>query len=328
MSVINITIVESSDQIVAGIPKTVTLSVNIASSIFYTLDGTTPTSFSNIYIGPIFLPTGALSVILSIFATNGTDSSPIIVETYSTNILNDARLPHSATDVPAGTETQDLFPFGDNQLHNGQYLNPGDAGINVDDPALLEISSGFDNNGNPNAFTNQPYTLENYSIRYSTTDVEGNTGPGIGNLPADVTIEVPDAPMEESQQFSNMFDPRALVIFQDFSKENPNDPPQINRQFFTLEDPERARDGNAFYNSGLDAPPVNGSFVRSHYNPRTGDITYYYLDTWTNRWIISTAPYKPQGTFNGNMASMVSAGGGAGGKYVYEWVSGRYRTLF
>ena len=49
-----------------------------------------------------------------------------------------------------------------------------------------------------------------------------------------------------------------LVIFQDFSKEDPNGPAQINKQFFILEDPERARDGNSFYTSGLDAPPTAG----------------------------------------------------------------------
>lgn len=49
MSVITITIIESVLQLIPGIPKFVTLETNIASNIFYTLDGTDPTLFSNVY---------------------------------------------------------------------------------------------------------------------------------------------------------------------------------------------------------------------------------------------------------------------------------------
>lgn len=327
MAVINLTITESSNQIIAGIPQTVTITSNIPTSIFYTLDGSTPTLFSNIYTGPIIMPVNLLSVVLSIFATNGVDSSPVIVENYSTNILNDIRLPHSATDVPAGTNIPDLYPFGTNPIEPiGNFLNPGDASITVDNPDLTQLSTGFDSNGNPNAFTNKPFNTENYSIKYTTTDV--NNQPTIGNLPATVKIEVPPGPPETTEQFTNLYDPRAFVIYQDFSKEDPNGPAQINRQFFTLEDPERARDGNAYYNSGLDAPPVSGSFLRSHYNPRDNTITYYYLDTWTNKWIISKTPYQPTGSFDGNLSRVVFGRDNGGAGKVFEWLTFTRRVLF
>ena len=93
MSVINVTITVSTDQVVSGIPKTVSISTNVPATIFYTLDGTTPTLFSSIYTSPIFLPYTPLSVILNVMATNGTDSSPVITETYQTDIVNsNARL--------------------------------------------------------------------------------------------------------------------------------------------------------------------------------------------------------------------------------------------
>jgi hypothetical protein len=133
---------------------------------------------------------------------------------------------------------------------------------------------------------------------------------------------------EETQQFTNLFDPRAMVIFQDFSKEDPNDPPQINRQFFTLENPERARDGTFYFNTGLDASaPISGSFVRAHYNPRTNTITHYYRDSWSNKWIISTAPYQPNGTFDGNMAA-TAMGTKSGAGVVFEWLPFTRRVLF
>jgi hypothetical protein len=330
MVVISVSVTESIEQIMSGIPKSVTITTNVPATIFYTLDGSVPNLFSTMYTGPVFLPTNKLTVILNILATNGTDSSPIVSETYQTDVVDsNARLPHAPTDVPPGTNLQELYPFGDNGIQpEGIYGNPGDAGVTVDNPAQPQIASGFDGAGNETGFTNQPYDLVNYNIKYSTTNAEGETGPGVGNLPANVKIQPVIAPPEESQQFSNMFDPRAFVIFQDTTQENPNDPPAINRMHFTLEDNEKARDGNAYFNTGLDAPPVSGTFLRSHYNPRTNMMTYYYFDSWTNKWIISTTPFNPNGPFDGNMSSMAQAGGGSGGRFVFEWLEFTRRVLF
>lgn len=331
MAVISVAVTASEEQVVAGIPRTVAISTNIPASIFFTLDGSVPTLFSTMYTGPIFMPTDRLSVTLNILATNGMDTSPIVSEVYVTNMAEgtNARLAHSATDADAGSNIPDLYPFGTNPIQpNADFINPADAGITVDNPAIPSTPTGFDGAGNPVGFTNQPFDLTNYSIKYSTTDRIGQTGPGIGNLPASVKVEAESAPPETSNQNSNMFDPRAFVIFQDASTENPNDPPHINRMHFSLENPEKARDGNHFYTAGLDAPPVSGTFLRSHYNPRTNNITYYYLDTWTNKWIISTAPYVPSGTWDGNMAGRAAAGGSAGAKYVFEWLPFTRRVLF
>lgn len=329
MVVISISIIESVEQIISGIPKFVTIITNIPASIFYTLNGSIPTMFSTNYVGPIFLPTNQISVVLNIFATNGTDSSPIITEMYITDMVDNARLPHSATDVAAGTNIPNLFPFGTNPNQPmGNFLNPGDAGYNVFDQNLPSAPTGFDGFGNPDGYTNLPYNLENYSIIYSTTDAEGQTGLGIGNLPTSVVVEPAIAPPETTEQYSNVFDPRAFVIFQDLSKENPNDPPNINRQFFSLENSERIRDGNNFFNSGLDAPPVTGTFLKSYYNPRDNTITYYYIDTLANRWIISKTPYHPTGNYDGNLSGVLSAKGGPGAKYVYQWIPFQRRVLF
>lgn len=330
MVVISVSVTVSEEQIMSGIPKTVTISTNVPATIFYTLDGSIPNLFSTMYTGPVFLPVNQLTIILNILATNGVDSSPIVSETYQTDMVDsNARLAHAPTNVPPGTNLQLLYPFGDNDVQpNGIYGNPGDAGVTVDNPALPSTPTGFDGAHNPTGFTNHPYDLVNYNIVYSTQNAEGETGPTVGNLPANVKIQPPEVPPEESQQFSSMFDPKAFVIFQDFTKENPNDPPQINRMHFSLEDSERARDGNAYFNTGLDSPPVSGTFLRSHYNPRTNMMTYYYLDTWTNKWIISTAPFSPNGSFDGNMSTIAQAGGGPGGKYVFEWLPFTRRVLF
>ncbi len=329
MAVITISIEESSEQIVAGFPKTITITTNVPATIFFTLDGSVPTVFSTIYTGPIFLPSDKLTVVLNTFASNGTDSSPIITETYITDMVSsNARLPHSGTDAAAGSVIPDLYPFGTNaDQPSGRFLNPADAGITINNPAKSEISSGFDGSGAPNAFTNDPFDLEHYSVQYSTTDAEGNTGIGIGTLPATVKIQLETPIPEQSEQFSNLFDPRAFVIFQDFSKEDPNDPPQINRASFTLENGERARDGNYYFNSGLDAPPTSGTFVRSAFNPRNNTMTYYYIDTWTNRWVISTQPFVPDPNVGSNLSGVVG-GRGPGSNRVFEWIPFQRRVLF
>lgn len=342
MAVISVTITQSSEQVVSGIPKTVSISTNIPATIFYTLDGTDPTLFSTIYTGPIHLPFDQFLITLKVLATNGVDSSPIVVEQYMTNIVDGgARLPHAPTTAQAGSVIPDSYPFGTPPFQPQQgYLNPADAGAyTVNNAALPSTPTGYDGQGNPTGFTNQPYDITNYQIVYTDKDAEGQQGPNIGNLPGKTSLPYPSDIQpdtgqtsgqgpEQTNQFTNLFDPRAMVIFQDFTQEDPNDPPQINRQFFTLENPERARDGTFYFNTGQDASaPPSGAFVRAHYNPRTNTITHYYRDSWSNKWIISTAPYQPTGTFDGNMAqSVMGLKSGAG--VVFEWLPFTRRVLF
>jgi hypothetical protein len=330
MTVISVSVTNSETEILAGVPRTVTISTNVPALIFYTLNGSAPNLFSTQYTGPIFLPTDQLTIILNILATNGTDSSPIVTEIYQTNMVDsNLRFPRNNTDEPPGFNLQGLYPFGDNEVPSENLFgNPADVGVTVDNPALPATPTGFDGKGNPTGFTNHPFDIVNYNIVYSTQNAEGETGPGIGNLPAKVQIDPPQPSIgpEQTNQFSNTFDPKAFVIFQDSTKENPNDPPQINRMHFSLENNERARDGNAYFNTGLDAPPVSGTFLRSHYNPRTNMITYYYLDTWTNKWIISTQPFTPNGSFDGNLTGIKISGTGAG--MVFEWLPFTRRVLF
>lgn len=328
MAVISVSITESEEEIVSGIPKTISITTNVPSTIFYTLDGTEPNLFSNIYTSPFNLPIDNLSVTLKALATNGTDYSLVVTEIYTTNILENARLPHSSTDAEAESALPGLYPFGTNPIQpDTTYLNPGDAGITVLNPDLPSTPTAFDGDGYEAAFTNEPYNNENYSIVYSTRNSKGESKPGVGTLPGSVTVLDEPAIPEYTSQFTSTFDPRAFVIFQDFEKENPEDPPHINRQFFTLENPNTARDGNHYYTTGLDAPPVNGTFLRAHYNPRDNTITYYYLDTWTNKWIISKTPYQPTGTFNGNLSGVaVSKQKGAG--FVFQWQPFARRVLF
>lgn len=328
MGVISISFTESSDQIVSGIPKTIAISANVPSTIFYTLDGSTPTVNSKIYISTIFVPYNLTSVTLQAFATNGVDTSPIISSYYTTNMVDFARLPHSSTTAQIGADVGSLYPFGDNPVYpNVNFINPAESGLNAYDPALPSVSNAFDKDGYPAAYSNLPFNSQNYNVVYSEQNAIGESGRGIGNLPAEVRIQMKKPIPEESYHGSALFDPRAFVIFQDASTENPTDPPLINRQFFSLEDSDISRDGINYYNSGLDSPSTTGSFLKSYYNPRDNTITYYYYDSIANKWIISKSTYTPNGNYDGNLSGMaVSKQKGAG--FVYEWITFARRVLF
>lgn len=343
MSVINITITASLEQIVSGIPTSISISTSEAATIFYTLDNTTPTTFSSVYTTPIVFPTsfiiGKLSIVLSVFATNGIDSSAVIVNTYETDIVNsNARLMHAPTTNLGNTTSRNLYPFGDNAPNtNYQYLNPADAGTVVYNPIIPIYPDGYDGGGNPGAFTNDP-NVNDYLLVYSEQNVEGETPCGVGNLPAKTTIIGSQTPVEYTQEESSradkIFNPKALVIYQDSTTEDPTDPVCIQRSDFSLENPEIVRDGNLLFNTALDSPSTQGSFVNSQYNPRTGMITYYYRDNTVGRWIISTSPFENNNKNLGALYNMVFArpttpvaGVANGANHVYKWIPFMYRRL-
>jgi len=329
MAVISVSISESSTQIVAGIPKTITLTTNIPSTIFFTLDGSTPDLFSTIYTGPIEMPTEFLSVTLKVFASNGVDSSPVISETYFTNeVANNVRLPRHGTDAQANTRIKDYYPYGTNPIEpTTKFTNPGDVGINVNDPSLPSTPTGYDANAQPTGQTNQPYNFQNYNIVYP----EGNAinePLKVGQLPSKISTKPRPADPETSDYGSKFFDPKAFVIYQDASTEDPTKPPMINRAHFSGENNERVRTGNNFFVSGLDAPPTTGAFVRSAYNPRDNTMTYYYYDQIANKWIISKQPYQPKDPDAGALYQVKFARGGHTAGIVFSWIPFARRVLF
>jgi hypothetical protein len=327
MVVISVSITESSDQIISGIPKSVSISTNIPATIFYTLDGSDPTIYSSIYTSAIIMPTDQLSVTLKVFASNGIDNSAIITETYTTNILNNLRVPHAATTANTGVSLSNKYPFGTNPNQpQSNYLNPGEAGTTVNDSALPRDGTAYDGTGNKTAETNLPYVPENYDIVYPKTNSIGEVTIGVGDIPSKIKVQPTIEAPQSSNSYDKLFDPRAFVIFQDASKEDPTLPPNINRISFTLENSERARTGNNFFTSGLDSQANTGTFLRSHFNPRDNTITYYYLDNISNKWIISKIPYQPKGDV-GNLYSIVlSKNKGAG--MVFQWYPFNRRILF
>lgn len=323
MTVISLTVIQSPEQIVSGIPRFLTITANIPCTIFYTTDGTTPTLFSSIYITPIALPTDQLTLTVQIFATDGVNNSPVIIETYQPDIVDGGlRTPHAGTNAPAQSRPKvDPYPFGSPPLSPGQmFLGIGAAGYTTDDPLLPQTPTGFDGAGNPDGYTNEPVIgipTKTQPILASTTDQEGQSGYGIGTLPKHSVAPVIPPP-EYSDVSSKLFDPRALVItFDTTQPQDPGLPPFIVGQQFSLEDVERVRSGNQFYNVGIDhIQPATANFLRQHYNQVDNTFTYYFFDRIMNRWLIQKSAFTGQGitSYSANMVF------GNGNKNVFQWV--------
>lgn len=329
MAVISISISESSEQLVAGFPKSISLSTNIPATIFYTIDGSIPDTFSSVYVDPIILPTNILEFILKIYATNGSDSSPIITHTYSTNILNNTRLPHAnVADISVNNNQYSLYPYGSNEVsQNFDYTNNANSNNILNSSNTTTIPYGFDASGNT-VGTKEP--VDDYLNVYSQSkDKKFSYIPGV--FPGEVTVigrRNPSAySVEESNRSSRIFDPRAMVIFQDINNDDPTSPPQINPQHFSMEHIETGKGDAKLRAVSLDSPNVSGSYLKSYYNPRTQMITAYYRDSITNRWLISSYPYTQSSNNTSNLSSMVFGRDTGTVGRVFGWYFGKYRTL-
>lgn len=342
MVVISITITASLEEIVSGIPRFITLSANIPSNIYYSLDGSTPDINSTIYTGQITLPTNQTVIVLQVFATNGVDSSPIVSQTYEVDILGpDLRVGHSGTNAAAqSVPTVDQYPFGTPPIMPNQiFTGIGSAGNTVDDPTLPEFPTGYDGNGNPTGFTNEQLVgipTETQLQVFSETNVEGERGYGIGTIPRHTVAKSAEAPPEQSTYNSALFDPRAMVTIQDLTKpQDPNLPAFINRAYFTTEN-KFTRTGNLMFNTALDSPPTTGSLVRVVRDTVNNVVKFYYFDdVGDSKWIISTIPADglPNITRNYSeaMVPMTNTKGGkvgSGGRFVYRWYWPLARYLY
>lgn len=333
MSIISITVTESNLQLIAGIPTFVTLETNIPSTIFYTLDNTEPSSYSNIYSDSIYLPTDQNTITLKLFATNGSDTSSIITQTYGTSTVSN----RNARDKVYGLSTTThgaTFPFGDTPRTDGLGIYGNAGGITVDSPDIAGIGDGYDGSGTNTHSSETDLPVSEYDLIFSETDRIGQRGIGIGTLPNSVTVNVP-APLQELSEVSTgspntsspFFNPKALVIFQDTREEQDPDRPILNRQNFDTDDIARTRTGSNLYTTALEGNQAYGTSMVPQYNSRDGTVTFYYRDSATNRWIISKTEYTPKPE-NNNFSSIVF-GRGLQGWTVFKWLPfyyGRIRT--
>lgn len=291
MAVITLTAVPSTKELVAGIPANVTLTTNIASMIFYTLDGSEPTSSSLVYTGPIDLPTKNPSVNLRVLATNGTDTDAKLNVVYSPDWTN-ARLPHSKVQILSPLISSGWCGWNGGPQES-LYSQP--ASYTVDQYGV--VNKQVDGYGyNPSVYpvrgSDEPIPI--FDLRYSDSNDKGEMGKDIGTLPKIGIIHTPPPP-EETDANKSTFNPRAMVTFQDSREPNENEY-VINKPLYETQDFSKYAYGGKYGNSAFrngDSTPY-GTLLRYLYNEKENTITFYYRDSLTNKWVISTEPFNPQ----------------------------------
>lgn len=327
MSVISLSIVDSELQVVAGIPKSVTISANVPANIFYTLDGTEPSVNSQIYVAPIILPTNNPSLKLKIFATNGIISSSVVTKTYGPDTSVIRKSNDTVTGLNSPKNSGDNFPFGGNSASlNVVYGKSG--GVTVDSYDIDNIPDGYDGTATGTPSNGTDADLINYEMVYSDANYLGEVGNGVGTLPAKTTIVVPNptSPSTSTNSKAKLFNPRAMVIYQ--NSEDETDISQLNRASFSMQNLETVRAGTSLLNTAFDSSNITGSFVKSFHNYKDNTITYYYRDSETNQWIISKEPYVPRDPDLGALYKMVLPSRSVNGsQYLFKWIPFMYHRL-
>lgn len=257
MSVVTLTFTSSEEEISSGIPVSVTIEANIPATIYFTLDGTTPTIDSQIYVSPIELPTGFNSITLSAFGIDSEDESgPILTQLFAPDVtrINVARF------IGAEGIVVDRYDYGD------------------------DIPTGFDADNQPARFIDADPT--EYDFIVSDTDHQGQ---GEGLLIRVKVLDEETNPSLEDDNFepfstpehAEFFNPTARMILIDNRVEN--DIKIIPRPYGSLYNiykefgGKRLREPEATY--------VSGGFVRRFYDAKNRVMVGYYFDHNEGRYV-------------------------------------------
>lgn len=312
MAQITLTITESEKEIVSGIPQYISIEADEICNIYYTFDKSTPTTNSSIYVDKLYLTSEYPTLTVKLYATNGSDESEIYELKYGPTLTANKRLPMSQTSATSTKKRRDPYPFGTiSSQPDVIFIDRGNSNRNMFDGTVDGYSNGYDSDGYANNYTNLPYNIENYKIVYSTVNSKGESYPGVGNLPAEVIVELKKDRPEETNANDKMFDPRAFVTYVDA-----NDPnigmDFIQSQSMSFEDPT-VNDGSKL--TGL--RNTTAQLVRTSYS-NDGTMTTYHFDSCANRWLIVKSKYA-RNKFVDNLSGYV-LGRTNGAQYVKTWV--------
>lgn len=265
MAVVSLTFTPSTSQTIAGIPDSVEISVNAAATIYYTLDGSLPTVFSNVYTEAIELPTDQNSVTLSAIAYYLDDDNNLVPSAVLSNTY--------APDQEDLDRTRYIFFEGVVYSYPGglnipfYYDQNGEAAFSIDVPEddLLLLRPERDHLGLPNDLA---------------TDVEPVDPDNTATL-IDNEISAYQSPNDDT------FHPEAYFIVIDGREDaSPQVVNLINGPYMSLRDLKTSYGGIEFYNNH-GTLYISGDSTRYHYDRQKGIIVFYYFDSNTNRWVKS-----------------------------------------
>lgn len=281
MSVILLTFIASEEEIVPGVPSLVTIESNMPSTIYYTIDGSSPTINSEIYIGPVQMPTYLNPIILQAFGVDSNDiAGPILIQSFinisivpsgpkkpktNGNIIDREWIgPHFLDGYTAGPETNDLAP-----INVAEFISV-DPDLIVDQE--VTYAKGFDGI--------EPGTKIEVGIPDLVNKYEGREG-------ADQDTQFIEFVTTEKAAY---FNPYARYIVNDTRKNN--EIQLIMRPYGSFENVYLEQGGQRLREVGDDACYVSGGYVKTFYSARSNTMVSYYFDHNEARWIknIQTLP--------------------------------------
>jgi hypothetical protein len=286
---IQLTLYESTSQFISGIPEYIEFEADVAANIFYTLDGSTPGYDSLIAIGRVYLPTTEAGISLRAIAISANDSSDVLSKEYFSDQTN--------LDAPRRVSIPGV-----------SILPAGSTSVNS---ISLNESGG---------------EAQSSSIYFDDLDIKASRTSRQGIMIKDGKTSIDFVNLAKEQVYSDsfsssevneniFFDPKAkLILIDGTDQDNLNNQTVrlINRTYNSF-DPT-----SSFYTErlGQKEPLITGNYLRSFYNPKTGEYISYYWESLESRWIISKQKLNTP-TIKKN-PSYSSAG-----KFVFQWVEDR-----
>jgi hypothetical protein len=297
MAVVTISALELGPELVAGIPRYIAFETNMPSTIYYTVDGSTPSLSSNVYVDPILLPDNSCNVQLYAMAISGEDIGYLYL--FFGADITTIRRSHRVEGYGAGIV---LDAYGKDWIfYDGYSLD------SIDETVV------------PTRYSD--YELKELEIKYSKTGQNGignGTFPWPGPSPEDIDQSYsPLGPEESSPNDQNVyFDPRAMYIVIDGTMADgyvDQSVFPINRPYGGTMNPAKYLNGQLMYSP---CPFISGGLVRSFVNYNTGIMISYYFDHVDCRWIKSIQKF----TKSVDVPDHIGSRNQSGPPLVFKWV--------
>jgi len=259
MPVSTLTFTGSTIELTSGIPQTMTIESNVPATIHFTLDGSTPTTNSPIYVDTFNMPDGENSVTLSAFGVDADSAlGPILTQTFAPDVTRIDVTRHVARE--------------------GFVINRADGGA--------DNVIGYDAEGKGARIID--FDIEDLDIIHSARGFEGLVEGTV------VEVRIPDPTTTSTlrddnfQPFSTpevgeLFNPQARTIFIDNRIDN-----DLNitlRPWGSLHNVQREFGGKRLLEPADDATYVSGGFVRRFYSKKNNVMVSYYFDHNEGRYV-------------------------------------------
>ena len=288
MAVVTLTFTGSEEEIVSGIPKYLTIASSVPATIYFSIDGSTPSTSSPIYTSTFEMPDGENSVTVSAFGVDADNiTGPILTQVFAPDT--------SRISVSRYTGAERFV------------LNRADSGADTPD--------GWDADGAPARFID--VDLETLDIIHSD---RGAGGIAEGTR---VIVGIPDPSSTGSliddgfvpfstPKVGELFNPRARTILIDNREDN-----DLNitlRPFGALHDPYSEFGGKRVREPADDATYVSGGFVRRFYDAKNRIMVSYYFDHNEGRYVKNIQELPD------NIVSGVGASSRLTPPLVFKWI--------